>query len=124
MLTEAAKPNFDAANAYLQLALPDPHRWSGQAADAYAALNKKIQECVKAVQDADKDLQAKVKIEAGMVFDVRQQFSYTKAGLVGCIGVAWGIYFSAFMYYTLVNPLVLPLLIKRLWRLARLSSVQ
>jgi hypothetical protein len=92
VLTDTARPNFDAALANLKLASPDELHWSGKAALAYGELNRKIQECVQAVQSADKQLQGYVKTEAELVFNVRQQFGYTKLGLVGCIPVAWAIY--------------------------------
>jgi len=94
VLTDTAKPNFDSAFANLQLAIPDG-RWTGDAADAYTAIVAAVQTCVLAVQSVDKDLQGFVQSQAGMVSDVRSQFSYTKAGLLGCIPVAWAIYVTA-----------------------------
>ena len=108
VLTDAAKPNFDAALANLQLAAPDELRWSGKAALAFEELNLRIQECVKAVQSADKDLQGYVKAEAELVFNVRQQFGYTKAALAACIPVAWGIYAYALAAASAENVLWIP----------------
>ncbi|MEZ0352429.1 EspA/EspE family type VII secretion system effector [Mycobacterium sp. pR1184] len=108
VLTDAAKPNFDAALANLKLAAPDELRWSGKASLAYGQLIHELQECIKAVQSTDKDFQSYVKSEAELVFNVRQQFGYTKAALAACIPVAWAIYFYALAAASAENILWIP----------------
>ncbi|MEE6138567.1 EspA/EspE family type VII secretion system effector [Mycobacterium sp. 050128] len=108
VLADAAKPNFDAALANLKLAAPDDLRWSGKASLAYGQLIHELQECIKAVQSVDKDLQGYVKSEAELVFNVRQQFAYTKAALAACIPVAWAIYFYALAAASAENVLWIP----------------
>lgn len=108
VLTDAAKPNFDAALANLKLAAPDELRWSGKASLAYGHLIHELQECIKAVQSVDKDLQGYVKSEAELVFNVRQQFGYTKAALAACIPVAWAIYAYALVAASAENVLWIP----------------
>ncbi|CQD13573.1 hypothetical protein BN1232_02708 [Mycobacterium lentiflavum] len=108
VLTDAAKPNFDAALANLKLAAPDDLHWSGKASLAYGQLIHELQECIKAVQSTDKELQGYVKSEAELVFNVRQQFGYTKAALAACIPVAWAIYFYALAAASAENVLWIP----------------
>jgi hypothetical protein len=92
VLSDIAKPNFEAALANLRLAVPDELRWSGPAALAYAELNNKVQQCVQAVQAADVQFQDYVKTQAGLVLSVRQRFTYTKTALVAAIPIAWTVY--------------------------------
>ncbi|SOX53768.1 hypothetical protein MAAFP003_2443 [Mycobacterium ahvazicum] len=108
VLSDAAKPNFDAALANLKLAAPDDLHWSGKASLAYGQLIHELQECIKAVQSTDKDLQGYLKSEAELVFNVRQQFGYTKAALAACIPVAWAIYFYALAAASAENVLWIP----------------
>jgi hypothetical protein len=100
VLKDTAKSNFETAFAYLKLATPDPLHWSGAASTAYGALITKAQECVRALQAADSDLAGYVKNQANLVLSVRQKYTYTKAGLLGCIPIVWAVYAKALAYYT------------------------
>jgi hypothetical protein len=90
----ASSLNFKLALAELALAIPKEEQWSGPAAEKYVDLNKKMQQCVKAVMAADQRMQSYIDKQARLVLSVRQQFTYTKSTLVLCIFWAWYKWYS------------------------------
>lgn len=87
-----AKDKYENVKLNLEAASPDELRWTGEAADAYKAMNDTLRSLVQQMEDLDKQMKDLVADQAGKVKQAHMCVTVSTLVLTGCLGVAMALY--------------------------------
>lgn len=81
-----AKDKYENVKLNLEAASPDELRWTGEAADAYKAMNDTLRSLVQQMEDLDKQMKDLVADQAGKVKQAHMCVTVSTLVLTGCLG--------------------------------------
>lgn len=87
-----AKDKYENVKLNLEAANPDELRWTGEAADAYKAMNDALRSLVQQMEELDKQMKNLVADQAGKVKQAHMCVTVSTLVLTACLGVAMALY--------------------------------